>query len=125
MIAKVRVITTRRYRHRVDIAATVSLDIVNACSALTDARVEALLADHLNFDEGNALDYGILGGHMARLYLPLGPNTGEWTKEFEPAEVMDTNEDDPADVVACAGSPGEDSETCAGLGFYHDGSQCP
>jgi hypothetical protein len=117
--------TARRYRHRVDIAATLSLDIVTECSAVTAAQVEALLAAHLNFDEGNALDYGVLDGHMARLYLPLDPNTGEWTKEFEPADVMDANDDDPPDVVACTRCPGEDCETCAGLGFYHDGSQCP
>lgn len=35
--------TARRYRHRVDIAATVSLDIVTERSELTAAQVEALL----------------------------------------------------------------------------------
>src|SRR2546426_7334530 len=61
--------STRRYRHRVDIADTVSLDIVTERSELPAAQVEALLAAHLNFDEGNALDYGVLDGHMPRLYL--------------------------------------------------------
>ena len=55
----------------------------------------------------------------------VDPDTAEWTKEFEPADLMDANEDDALDVVACAGCPGESCETCAGLGFYHDANQCP
>ena len=116
--------TTRPYRHRVDIVATVSLDIVTESSELSAAQLEALLTAHLNFDEGNALDYGVLDGHMARLYLPVDLDTAEWKKEFEPADVMDAKEDDALDVVACAGCPGESCETCAGLGFYHDANQC-
>ena len=116
--------TARRYRHRVDIVATVSLDIVIESSELSAAQVEALLTAHLNFDEGNGLDYGVLDGHMARLYLPVDPDTAEWTKEFEPADVMDANEDDALDLVACARCPGERCETCAGLGFCHDAKQC-
>lgn len=62
---------------------------------------------------------------MARLYLPLDPATAEWTREFEPADVMDANEDHALNLVACADCPGEICETCAGLGFYHDANQCP
>ena len=40
--------TRRRHRHRVDIAATVSLDIVTERSELPAAQVEALLAAHAN-----------------------------------------------------------------------------
>ncbi len=76
--------TTRRYRHRVDIAATVSLDIVTERSELPAAQVEALLAAHLNFDEGNALDSGVLDGHMARLYLPLDQTRRSGPKSSSP-----------------------------------------